>query len=278
MSYMYGETPLRGGGGGLLTEVVGADDEVVGGHADHIGLDDGFEAEEHAVAALGVGGVGEEVVVLEGVEDVVVEACGLLAVEEEGVVAFDVLVDVVAVVNGPRGLVGVEHVLAESGVGLVVAEDAEDGGHDVDLLHDAGEEACGELTGGVVDGYGDGEEACGGEAFGVLELVGVVGGEDEEGVAEPGLLAGGLEEAAQGVVGVLDGAVDGQGAAGEGTLVALGDAEGVVRGGGEEAHHEGLVEALGDGVGGELEELLVPDGSGRRSRCGRRCGGRRSIR
>ena len=57
---------------------------------------------------------------------------------------------------------------------------------------------------------------------------------------------------AQGVVAVLDGAVDGQGAAGVDVLVALGDVEGVVRGGGEEAHHEGLLEALGDGGGGEL--------------------------
>ena len=242
----------------MVSEVAVADDKVVGGHAYHVGLDDGFEAGEHAVGTQGFGF--QQILFLQGVEDIVVEAGGLVAVEEEGVVALDVLVDVVAEVDGPGGLVGAENVLAKGGEGLVVAEDAEHGGHDVDLLHDARLHAGRQLARGVVDGYGDGEDADGGVAFVVLKLRGVVGGDDEECVLEPGLLAGGGEESSQCVVAVLDGAVDVEGAALVGVLVAGGDVEGVVRGGGEEAHHERLFETLGDGRGGELEEVLVPDG------------------
>ena len=242
----------------MVSEVAVADDEVVGGHAYHVGLDDGLEAQQHTVGALGVGA--EQVVFLQGVEDIVVEAGGLVAVEEECIVAFDVLVDAAGVVDGPGGLVGVEDVFAEGREGLVVAEDAEDGGHDVDLLHDAGAFARGEFAGGVVDGDGDGEDAHRGLAFFVLGLRGVVGGEDEDGVFEPGLPGGSGEEVAEGIVAVLDGAVDVERTAGVDGFVAFGDVEGVVGGGGEETGHEGFREPFGDGGGGELEEVLVPDG------------------
>lgn len=177
---------------GSVSEVSVADDEVIGGHAYHVGLDDGLEAGEHTVGSLRFGF--EEVMLQQGVEDVVVEAGGQLSVEEEGVVAFDVLIDIVAEVDGPGGFIGVKDVLAEGGEWLVVAEDAEDGGHDINLLHDAGEHTRGQFARGIVDGDGDGEDPDGGVAFIVLEARGVVGGEDEEGILEPWLLAGCGEE------------------------------------------------------------------------------------
>ena len=80
------------------------------------------------------------------------------AVELEEVVVGEVLVGAVGVVNGPVFVVG-EEVFSEGEVGFGVAEGVEDGGHDVDLLCGGVEDAGGELSGGVVDGDGDGEEA-----------------------------------------------------------------------------------------------------------------------
>ena len=238
--------------------LVGGYNQLVFNHADHVGLDDGFEAAFHAGGAVGLGG--EEVGAQQGVGGVAVEGGGAAAVELQHIVAFDILVDAVAVVDGPRGFVAVEEVFAEGEVGFGVAEGAQEGGHDVDLLGHAVEDAGGQLAAGVVDGDGDFEQAEGGEAFGALELVGVVGGDDEEGVVEPGLLASGGEEAAQGVVGVADGDVDGECALREASLVALRHDEGVVRRGAEEARHEGFFELFAEGEGHVLHEFLVPDG------------------
>ena len=102
--------------------------ELVGNHALHVGLDDGFGAEQ-AGAEKGLVGRWDfvyQVVVQQRVGGKVVPTCGLLAVEEERVALVEILVDAVVVVYGP-GLVGgcVEQVGAVGYVGFVVAQQTE---------------------------------------------------------------------------------------------------------------------------------------------------------
>ena len=72
---------------------------MVGGHALHVGLYDGFGALQRGVEKGFVGGrdVVYPVVVKQGVGGYVVPACGLFAVEEEQAVPLHVLVDAVVV-------------------------------------------------------------------------------------------------------------------------------------------------------------------------------------
>ena len=73
--------------------------------------------------------------------------------------------------------------------------------------------------------------------------VGVVAGEHEEGVLEPGLLGSRLEEAADGLVGITDALVDFKALVRELLAVLLGHDERMVTGGGEDGRHEGLLHA-----------------------------------
>ena len=202
----------------------------------------------------------EQVVLLQRVGLVVVERGGLLAIEEEHQVGVDILVDTVAVVYGPLRAV-VQQVFAEGYVGVAVAQGGEYGGHDVDLLCHTALDAARQLTRRVEDEYWRREEPERGAVLVMGGLVGVVGSEHKDGVAEPRLPGRGLEETAQGIVGVADALVHWQGAEWEAALVGLGDDEGVVRRGGEDGRHEGL-RHVAHGQCIVLQERLVPDGPG----------------
>ena len=175
---------------------------------------------------------------------------------------LDVLVDAVVVVDGP-GLVGggAEQVLAVGYIRTGAACEAEDGRHDVGLLRHGIAHADGQPAGGVEEDDGHAEGAEGAVVGRLVVDVGVVGGDDEECVAVPWHLAGGVEEATEGLVGVADAGVEGVSLFVEGLAVALGHGEGMVRRGGEECGHEGLRHLIHDG-GVVLHELFVPDGPG----------------
>ena len=122
-----------------------------------------------------------------------------------------------------------EKVAAEAQIALVVAQLAEDGGQDVDLLgHGGGAHTGPYLTRRIIDDDGRREAANGRLILGVVRLVGMVGGEDEDRVLEPRLLRGRGEEAADGMVGVADALVDGEPLLLIDRLVLLGNDEGVV--------------------------------------------------
>ena len=171
-----------------------------------------------------------------------------------------VLIDAAQIVDRP-GAVGwhVQHVDAEGQVGLVVAQHAQYGGHDVNLL-------CNlvlhlRLTVGLrlVDDDGRAEAAYVGLIESMVALVGMVAGQHEDGVLEPRFTAGPLEKAAQCVVGVAYALVDGQRLLLEHVDVLSGQLVGVMARGGEDRGHERLshLRHLGGIV---LQERLVPDG------------------
>ena len=134
----------------------------------------------------------------------------MLSVELQHITVFHVLVDAVEVVDSP-GIFGrcLQKVNAEAEVGLVVTEVAEDGGHDVNLLGNGVAHADTHLSRGIVEDDGRAEATEVGLVFLVVGHVGVVGGDGEDGVLEPRLFPGTLEEEAQGVVGIADDLVDG---------------------------------------------------------------------
>ncbi len=246
----------------VLLSGLGVDGELVVDHSLHVGLDDAFGVVEVGLQeGLEVWRErGKEVVLLVGVGVEVVVAHSFFAIEEEEVVLLHVLVYAVVVVEGP-GLVGgsVDEVVAEGYVGARVGEPSEYGGHDVGLLCNGVDAAAGHGAGGVEEDDGHGVGAEGVVVGGLFGDVGVVGGDDEDGVAVPRHLAGGVEEAAQGVVGVADAGVDGVSGLVERVAIALWHHEGVVGGGGEERGDKGLGHLL-HGGGIELQKFLVPDG------------------
>ena len=225
-------------------------------HAIHILLDDGLELAFHLRLH---GDLAEEVLLHQGVVDGV-ETLRLRSVELKHIAIFDVLVDAVEIVHGEGLLCGrVEQVDAEREVGLLVADEAEHGGHDVDLLGNGVAHArLDEFATGVVDDDGRAESTDVALVFVVVALVGVVVGEHEDGVLEPRLLGCLGEEAAEGHVGVAHALVDGQLLLLIDVLVLGGNLEGMVRRGGEHGGHERLAHLthLGAIV---LQERLVPD-------------------
>lgn len=106
----------------------------------------------------------------------------------------EVLVDAVVIVDCPGGRVG--QVLAKGDVGTRGSQHSQEGGEDVDVLGDLGLPSCGEMSRRVVEEDGDAVGSQRGLVLGLFADVGVVGGDDEEGVAEPGLLATGGEKLA----------------------------------------------------------------------------------
>ena len=159
-----------------------------------------------------------------------IDAPHALAVELEDVAVFGILVDAIDIVDG-IGILGggVEEVAAEAQIALVVAQLAEDGGQDVDLLgHSGWAHAGAYLARGIIDDDGRRETTDCRLVLGVVRLVGMVGGEDEDRVLEPRLLRGRGEEAADGMVGVADALVDGEPLLLIDRLVLLGNDEGVV--------------------------------------------------
>ena len=104
------------------------------------------------------------------------------------------------------GLVGrsVEEVDSECNIGMVVAKIVEDGRHNVDLLGDAWTDAGLQVARGVEEEDGHTDQSQFGLVLWTRAEVGVIGGEDEEGVLVPRLLTGGLEESLQGMIGVAD--------------------------------------------------------------------------
>ena len=128
-----------------------------------------------------------------GVE--VLVANGLFAVEEEQAVVVDELVDAVVVVYCPTvARRGAEQVDAVGEIGVGIVEDAEEGGHDVGLLSHHVADTARQGGGGVEDDDGDAVGSERGGIFGSFGVVGVVGGDDENGVLIPGHLAGSVEE------------------------------------------------------------------------------------
>ena len=176
---------------------------------------------------------------------------------------FDILVDAIEVVHGP-GIFGrgVQQVDAEGKVGLRVVEHAQHGGQDVDLLGYLVDDLRLALgVTGLIDDDGRAESAEVGLVIGVVGEVRVVAGQHEDGVLEPVLATGFLEEPAKGHVGIADAFVDLDAFLGEAVPVFLGHDVGVVAAGREDGRHEGLAH-LGHLRGEVLEEGLVPDGPG----------------
>lgn len=188
-----------------------------------------------------------------------VESLGLKAVELEDVAVLDVLVDAVQVVDGPGVLGGgVQHVDAEGEIGFLIAQHAEDGGQDVDVLGYLVLDAAHGLA-GVEDDDGRAEAAEVGLVLGMVAHVGVVAGQHEDGVPVPRLARCGLEEAAYGHVGIAYALVHDDAFLGIALPVLVGYDVGVVAGGGEDGGHEGLLH-LAHHLGIVLQEGLVPDG------------------
>ena len=225
-------------------------------HAIHILLDDGLELAFHLLLH---GDLAKQILPHQGVVDGV-EGLRFRTVELEHVAIFDVLIDAVEVVHGEGGGSGrVEQVDAEREVGLLVADEAEHGGHDVDLLGDGvAHTRLDEFAAGVVDDDRSAESTDIALVFVVIALVGVVVGEHEDGVAEPRLLGSLFEELAERHVGVAHALVDGQLLFFIDVLILGGNLEGVVGRGGEHGGHERLAHLthLGAVV---LQERLVPD-------------------
>ena len=226
-------------------------------------MDDGFGVGEVlVVAGIALHGGGEEVASELRVGIDVIVAGGLLAVKEEEAPLLHMLVEAVVVVQSPGAVGrGAEEVDAVGHVGRSSTHEAEDGGHDIGLLRHGRADAARQAAGGVEDDDGDAEGAEVVGVGGVFGGVGVVGGDDEDGVVVPGLLGGCGEEAAEGHVGVADAGVHGVAWLVEGLCVAFWHYEGVVGCGGEEGGHEGFFDGThGEGV--VLEEFFVPDGPG----------------
>ena len=93
----------------------------------------------------------------------------------------------------------------------------------------------------------------------MVALVRVVAGQHEDGVLEPRLAAGLLEETAQSHVGVADALVNLHALLGEAVGVFLRNLVGVVAAGGEDGGHEGLLHLVHLSAV-VLQERLVPDG------------------
>ena len=97
--------------------------------------------------------------------------------------------------------------------------------------------------------------------FGTEAVAAMVGGDDEKGAVEPGLLTGFVEEAAQGVVGVFDAFEYGVASLQETLFVFVGDGVGMVRADGEDFGEEGPLDVV-DVAHGVLQERLVEDAPG----------------
>ena len=89
----------------------------------------------------------------------------------------------------------------------------------------------------------------------------MIAGEHEDGVLEPRLTAGGLEELADGHIRIADALLDLEVLLRELLAIALRHHEGVMAGGCEDGRHEGLLQFT-HLLGIELQEGLVPDGPG----------------
>ena len=233
-------------------------DELISSHALHIGLNDGLGMTKMAMEGGEI--LREEVVAEKGVGVDVVIAEGAGAVKKEEMMVLDVLIDAIVVVDGPReGVGGMEKVDAIGEEGGRAARESQDGGHDVGLLRDGIAHADGEVTRGGVENDRDGEGAEGSVVGWLFSDIGVVGGDDEEGVVVPRHTTSRGEEATEGMVGVADTGVEGMARGAEAVGVARGDSKGVMGGGGEDSGHERLREGV-HGGSKELQELFIPDG------------------
>ncbi len=134
--------------------------------------------------------------------------------------------------------------MAEGEGAVVEAQPVDDGGKEVGLLDDALRHTALGVA-GVEDDHGDAVPAVVAVVLGRDAGAAVVGGDDEDGVGEPGLAAGLVEELAEGVVHVFHALEDGVGAFDETVLVLVGEGEGVVAGDGEDGGEEGLAEGVG---------------------------------
>ena len=225
-------------------------------HAEHVLIDDGLQFAFHLRLHLHFP---NQILFHRPVAEAV-DGLGLFAVELQHVAVLHVLVGAVQVVDG-KGLLGrsLHQVDAEREVGLVVADEAQQRGHDVNLLCHGGAHARLHLpAAGVVDDDGRAEASDVAFVFGMVALVGVVAGDDEQRVLEPRLSAGFAEEAAQRHVGVAYALVDGQLLLLVDVAILLGYLERVVRRRGEKCRHERLLH-LRHLRAVVLQEGLVPD-------------------
>ena len=218
--------------------------EAVLVHAVHVLLDEGLELAFHGGL---LGHAAGEVGAQHGVALEAVDGLDFLAIVLEQVVATDVLVNAVVIIEGPGGRGGgVGHVATKGEVGLVISQDAHDGGHDARLLHHhvVAHGGCHAAIGGE-EGDGDAVHAQVGLILGVGGLVGVVGSYHKEGVLVPWLLCGLLKEVLEGLVGVAHALVDGVVALlGVLLLKLLGHLERVMARGGEHGCQERLFVAI----------------------------------
>ena len=139
-----------------------------------------------------------------------IDADCLLPVKLNHVVAFAILVDAIQIVGGPGFLGrGVQQVAAKSHVGLVVAHYSQYRGQYIGLLGYTLADARIECAAGIVDDDRGAELVDAALVFRMIAHIGMVAREHEDGVLEPRFLAGFAEKAAQGMVGIADGLVDG---------------------------------------------------------------------
>ena len=231
-------------------------------HAVHVALDDSLHLSFHLVERVLRHGV-EHVVTEDGIGAIAEGMGDTFSVEVDGVVAFDELITV-GFGNPLHGncLVGwgVEHILSECQVRAVVTEVVEDGRHDVGLLHDAlcvVAMKCGIGRGIENDGHTGMAEGGGEER--VVVTTGVVGCDDEDGVAEPFLLACLAEEETQGVVAIGNAFLDRFHALREFSYVAFWQRIRSMARCREDSRHERLFHFV-HAVAKELKKLLIVDG------------------
>ena len=142
------------------------------------------------------------------------------------------------------GRIACEHVLTEGEIGFLIVEQREHSGRDIGLLHKpCGVALDGQLSAGGVEEDGDKETPHVIIVVLAVAHTGVVGSENEDGIIEPGLVLDLVEVAANGVVGIANGLVHGNFAAGESILVLLGNGERLVTRRGEDGEEERLAPA-----------------------------------
>ena len=156
---------------------------------------------------------------------------------------LDILVDAVHIVDSPGVLCwGVEHINTEGEIGLGIVQTTHQRRQDVYLLRylllHLGVAVC---HARLID---DNRRAEASKVCLVLHMVGLVGmvaGQHEDGVLEPRLATGLLEEAAYSHVGIAYALMDDQSLFGIDVLILLGNDIGMVRRGCEDRRHEGFL-------------------------------------
>ena len=127
-----------------------------------------------------------------------IEACGLLAIELQDMAVFHILIDTVQVVHGPRILSrGCQQVDTKREVRLVIAQMLQNGGHDVCLLGNGIHHSLSHLTAGIIEDDGRCKAADIRAVVLIARHIGMVTGNDKDGILIPRLFLSTLKEVLQ---------------------------------------------------------------------------------